>query len=163
MLDENEKSPLSTRLPISAFDVNKEDRELAVEAAKAKERRLARDAEERIAQLQRSTCYLRERFLDPLIVRPRSIYSFFDRSKVTNYPLMQLTPREAEFPSPFRFSTDIRELVSRYLKIYILIIKRIIEIFYFCLFLILDYCFSLHLLVLRKFRKEIKKRICIIG
>lgn len=113
LLDENEEAPSSTRLPISAFDVDKEGRELALEAAKTKERQLARDAEERIAQLQRSICYLRERFLDPLIVPPRSIYSFFDRSKVTNYPLMQSTPREAEFPSQFRFSMETGQL-SRY-------------------------------------------------
>lgn len=114
LLDENEKAPPSTRLPISAFDVNKKSRELALEAAKTKERQLVRDAEERIAQLQRSTRCLRERFLDSLIARPRSVYSFFDRSKVTNYPLMQLTPREAELRSPCRFSMETRELVSRY-------------------------------------------------
>ena len=106
-------APPNARLPISAFDLDQRGRELALATAKSKENQLVKDAEERIASLNRSKCYLRERFLDPLIVRPRSICSLFGRSKVTNYPLVEFTPGETHLPSWCRFSMKMREVVSR--------------------------------------------------
>ncbi|KOX79719.1 WD repeat-containing protein 96 [Melipona quadrifasciata] len=113
LLDANETAPPNARLPISAFDLDQRGRELALATARSKENQLMKNAEERIASLNRSKHYLREQFLDPLIVRPRSICSLFGRSKVTNYPLVEVTPGETHLPSWCQFSRKMRELVSR--------------------------------------------------
>ncbi|CAD1472325.1 unnamed protein product [Heterotrigona itama] len=113
LLDANETAPPNVRLPISAFDLDQRGRELALATVRSKENQLIENAEERIASINRSKHYLRERFLDPLIVRPRSICSLFGRSKVTNYPLVEFTPEQTHLPLWCRFSMKMRELVSR--------------------------------------------------
>ncbi|XP_050484629.1 uncharacterized protein LOC126870714 isoform X1 [Bombus huntii] len=114
LLDSNEAAPPNARLPISAFDLDQRGRELALAAARSTEIELTKNAEEEISRLDQSILYLRERFLDPLIVRPRSIFSLFGESKVTNYPLDKFVPREQTYIPPWcQFSRRMRELVSR--------------------------------------------------
>ncbi|XP_043600284.1 uncharacterized protein LOC122575439 isoform X9 [Bombus pyrosoma] len=114
LLDSNETEPPNARLPISAFDLDQRGRELALAAARSTEIELTKNAEETISRLNQSILYLRQRFLDPLIVRPRSIFSLFGESKVTNYPLDKFVPREQTYIPPWcQFSRRMRELVSR--------------------------------------------------
>ncbi|XP_060825149.1 uncharacterized protein LOC132912056 [Bombus pascuorum] len=114
LLDSNETAPPNARLPISAFDLDQRGRELALAAAKSTEIELTKNAEEKISRLNQSILYLRKQFLDPLIVRPRSIFSLFGKSKVTNYPLDKFVPREQTHIPPWcQFSRRMRELVSR--------------------------------------------------
>lgn len=74
---------------------------------------LTKDAEERIAQRERAISYLHARFLDPLVVRPRTVSSVFGKSKVTNYPLEKISSEVADHRSWCRFSMETRELVTR--------------------------------------------------
>lgn len=114
LLDSNEAAPPNARLPISAFDLDQRGREVALAAARSTEIELTKNAEEEISRLDQSILYLRERFLDPLIVRPRSIFSLFGESKVTNYPLDKFVPRQQTYIPPWcQFSRRMRELVSR--------------------------------------------------
>ncbi|OAD51937.1 WD repeat-containing protein 96 [Eufriesea mexicana] len=110
LLDSNETAPPNQRLPISAFDLDRASRELAFEAM---EKRLYRDAEEQIARQDRTSRYIRDRFLDPLVVRPRSVFSLFGRSRVTNYPLAELASQDRRLAAWSRFSMKTRQLVSR--------------------------------------------------
>ncbi|KOC59156.1 WD repeat-containing protein 96 [Habropoda laboriosa] len=114
LLDENEAAPENARLPISAFDLDQEARKRKLAEARSKEELLVKDAEERVARHDRASRYFRETFLDSLTVKPRSIFSLFARSKVTNYPLAKLAPEDTDRLSWCRFSMEMREMVSRY-------------------------------------------------
>lgn len=74
---------------------------------------LIKIAEEQIAQLNTAKSYLRERFLNPLIVPPRSIVSIFGESKVANYPLVEVSSVKIDLQSWRRFYKETRELVTR--------------------------------------------------
>ncbi|XP_017796567.1 PREDICTED: cilia- and flagella-associated protein 43-like [Habropoda laboriosa] len=113
LLDENEAAPENARLPISAFDLDQEARKRKLAEARSKEELLVKDAEERVARHDRASRYFRETFLDSLTVKPRSIFSLFARSKVTNYPLAKLAPEDTDRLSWCRFSMEMREMVSR--------------------------------------------------
>ncbi|XP_026674066.1 uncharacterized protein LOC113465032 [Ceratina calcarata] len=113
LLDLNETLPSEIRLPVSAFDLDRETRERKIAECKSQEEAFLRNAEERIARLDRSSDYLRKRFLDPLLVRPKTISPFFGRTEVTNYPLVKLEPSEESFTAWCRFSVEMKESVSR--------------------------------------------------
>ncbi|CAL7938344.1 unnamed protein product [Xylocopa violacea] len=112
VLDLNQTMPPDNRLPVSAFDLDQEARERKLIAARQKEDLLIREAEERIRRQNLSSRYLYDQFLNPLLVRPRSIFSLFGESKVTNYPLVKLTEREMSFLTGNRSSMET-EVVFR--------------------------------------------------
>ncbi|XP_076629987.1 cilia- and flagella-associated protein 43 [Colletes latitarsis] len=114
LLDANEAESPDARLPISAFDLDAEARERKMAAAKSREEQLIKNTEELIASRERAISYLRERFLEPLVVRPKSISSIFGESKVTNYPLVKVDQGEIDRGAWCRFSMETRELVSRF-------------------------------------------------
>lgn len=113
LLDINEEESPEARLPVSAFDLDQEARERKLAAAKLEEGHLMKIAGEEISRLDRTKCFLRERFVDPLIVPPRTIFPMFGESKVNNYPLVQVPSRELGLRSWCRFSAEIRDSVSR--------------------------------------------------
>ncbi|CAK9824827.1 Cilia- and flagella-associated protein 43 [Anthophora retusa] len=113
LLDENQAAPANARLPISAFDLDQMGRERKLAEARTKEKLMIQDAEERVALHDRASRYLREKFLSSLTVKPRSVFSFFGRSKVTNYPLVKRVPGDTDLLSWCRFSMEMREMVSR--------------------------------------------------
>ncbi|XP_043265656.1 cilia- and flagella-associated protein 43-like [Colletes gigas] len=114
LLDANEAESPDARLPISAFDLDAEARERKMAAARMREEQLIENTEELIAGNERAISYLRERFLEPLVVRPKSISSIFGESKVTNYPLVKVDQGEIDRRAWCRFSMETRELVSRF-------------------------------------------------
>lgn len=103
LLDSNEKEPSEARLPVSVFDLDREGRQRRTLAARAKE----------IAFQDEASSYLRQRFEDPFVVRPRSVRSFFASSKVANYPLTKLEPRGVDCRAWSRFSVATRAMASR--------------------------------------------------
>ncbi|XP_076678258.1 uncharacterized protein LOC143374208 [Andrena cerasifolii] len=113
LLDKNEEESLEARLPVSAFDLDQEARERKQAAAKLEEKHLMKIADEEISRLNRTKCFLRQRFVVPLIVPPRTIFPMFGDSKVTNYLLVQVPSRELGLRSWCRFSAEIRDSVSR--------------------------------------------------
>lgn len=113
LLDSNEKEPSRARLPVSVFDLDREGRQRRTLAARAKEIAWARESELRIAFQDEASSYLRQRFSDPFVVRPRSLRSFFASSKVANYPLTKLEPRGVDYRAWSRFSVATRAMVSR--------------------------------------------------
>ncbi|XP_054007643.1 cilia- and flagella-associated protein 43-like [Hylaeus anthracinus] len=114
LLDSNENESSDARLPISAFDLDQAARECKLIEMKSIQEQLIKDSEERIASRERAISFLRKRFLEPLLVLPRTISSIFGESKVANYPLVKIASREADHRSWCRFSMEIRELVSRF-------------------------------------------------
>ncbi|XP_076759574.1 uncharacterized protein LOC143428525 [Xylocopa sonorina] len=113
VLDLNETIPSNNRLPVSAFDLDQEARERKLIAARQKEDLLIQEAKERIRRQDLLSQYLYEQFLNPLMVQPRSIFSLFGESKVTNYPLPKLTTQEMYFLTGNRSSMETEEVVFR--------------------------------------------------
>ncbi|XP_076651468.1 uncharacterized protein LOC143358312 isoform X2 [Halictus rubicundus] len=113
LLDSNETEVPAARLPIRAFDLDSEARERKLAAAKSTEKRLSESVELRIDRYDRASRYLRERFLEPLRVPPSCVSSVLAESRVTNYPLTEISSEEADLLSWCRFSETTRRAVSR--------------------------------------------------
>nr|XP_031847353.1 cilia- and flagella-associated protein 43-like [Nomia melanderi] len=114
LLDSNEAEPPEARLPIRAFDLDQEARSRKLAAVKSEEERLSRACEQRIDRYDRASRFLRERFLDNLLVAPSSVSSVFSEAKVANYPLQRVSPQDEDLLSWCRFSEKIEETIVRF-------------------------------------------------
>ncbi|XP_076394983.1 uncharacterized protein LOC100879973 isoform X1 [Megachile rotundata] len=113
LLDSNEKQPPHARLPIAEFDLDQEARERELQAARSEHESLLRKIEYTIALRDRASSYLREQFLEPLIVPRRNVFSVFGRAKVANYPLLKTDSQAADLRAWSCFSGQMRQLVNR--------------------------------------------------
>ncbi|XP_033342623.2 cilia- and flagella-associated protein 43 [Megalopta genalis] len=113
LLDSNEEETPAARLPTRSFDLDLEARARKLAEAKSTGERLFETGEQLIERCDRTSRYLRERFLEPLRVPPSSIASVLGETKVTNYPLGEVTSRDADLLSWCRFSEATRQAVSR--------------------------------------------------
>lgn len=73
MLDANENASPEEQLPISAFDLDKDARESAMEEGRQARERLKAYTIAKIAVLEEKSALIREYCWDPVIVKPTSI------------------------------------------------------------------------------------------
>lgn len=73
MLDANEKAPAEEQLPISAFDLDKDARESAIEEGRLERERLKAYTFAKIAVMEMKSELIKEHCWDPMVVKPTSI------------------------------------------------------------------------------------------
>ncbi|KAJ1521273.1 hypothetical protein ONE63_002954 [Megalurothrips usitatus] len=88
MLDANERAPPEEQLPISAFDLDKDARESAMEDGRQLRERLKAYTIAKIAVLERKSALIKEFCWDPMTVKPMSVESLQWNFRVENYPLL---------------------------------------------------------------------------
>lgn len=106
------KSP-DTRLPISAFDLDREFREQRIKEARLEREKLYRNLEEDCAQRDQMAWDLREIFWEPLEVKPCALRSIDGDTIVQNYPLVASTRKMNDFKIWNRLSSDADEFLYR--------------------------------------------------
>ncbi|XP_076296042.1 cilia- and flagella-associated protein 43 [Lasioglossum baleicum] len=113
LLDSNESETPEARLPISAFDLDAVARECKLAAARSTGERVSQSIELKIERYDRASRYLRERFVEPLRVPPSCVSSVLGKSKVTNYPLAEMSSQDSDLLAWCRFSEETRQAVSK--------------------------------------------------
>ncbi|KAE8749512.1 hypothetical protein FOCC_FOCC003778 [Frankliniella occidentalis] len=93
MLDDNEQSGPEERLPISAFDLDKDARESAMEEGRQERERLKAYTIAKIAVLNRKSDLIKEHCWEPMHVKPTSIECNY---KVDNYALPPETEEDRQ-------------------------------------------------------------------
>ncbi|XP_029174556.1 cilia- and flagella-associated protein 43-like [Nylanderia fulva] len=113
LLDANETCPEIERLPISAFDLNKADRDQKLKAAKDEREDVRMELEHLCASTDRVASWIKETFWDPQVVLGRSIFSFRGDLEVTNYPLVEGDPHFKDHLQWAHFAKDsMRSIVD---------------------------------------------------
>ncbi|KAG5310461.1 CFA43 protein, partial [Acromyrmex insinuator] len=111
LLDINESEPPNARLPISAFDLDREARQRRIEEARLERDKLRQKLEEDCAQRDQVASNLREIFWEPLQVKPCALRSIGGDTIVQNYPLIASTQKMKGWD---RLSSDTDEFLYSY-------------------------------------------------
>ncbi|KAG5339959.1 CFA43 protein, partial [Acromyrmex charruanus] len=111
LLDVNESESPNARLPISAFDLDREARQRRIEGARLERDKLRQKLEEDCAQRDQVASNLREIFWEPLQVKPCALRSIGGDTIVQNYPLIALTQKIKGWD---RLSSDTDEFLYSY-------------------------------------------------
>ncbi|XP_029667223.1 cilia- and flagella-associated protein 43-like [Formica exsecta] len=114
LLDINESKPPDARLPISAFDLNRESRQRKIEEARLERDKVHRKLEEECAQRDQVASYIREIFWESLQVKPCALKSIGGDTIIRNYPLVASTRRMNEFKVWDRLSSEADEFLYSY-------------------------------------------------
>jgi len=114
LLDINESKPPDARLPISAFDLDRESRRRRIEEARLEREEVRRSIEEECAQREQTVSYLREILWDPLLVKPCTLRSISGDTMVRNYSLVAVG-KTNDVRVWDRLSADADEFSYRYL------------------------------------------------
>lgn len=115
LVDANESKSLDARLPISAFDLDRESRQRRIEEARLKRNSLRRSLEEECARRDEMSSWLRETFWTPLQLKPCALRSIGGDTTVQNYPLVALTRPGINDPKVWdRLPSDADELAYRW-------------------------------------------------
>ncbi|KAK3911323.1 Cilia- and flagella-associated protein 43 [Frankliniella fusca] len=96
MLDDNERAAPEEQLPISAFDLDKDARESAMEEGRQDRERLRAYTTAKIAVLNRKSDLIKEHCWEPMTVKPTSIESLQYNYKVDNYALRPETEEDKQ-------------------------------------------------------------------
>lgn len=113
LLDANETCPEMERLPVSAFDLNKTDRDQKLKAAKDEREDVRIELEHLCASTNRVANWIKTTFWDPQIVLGRSIFSFRGDTEVTNYSLVEEDPYFKDHLQWAQFARDsVRSIVD---------------------------------------------------
>ncbi|XP_067208945.1 cilia- and flagella-associated protein 43-like [Linepithema humile] len=111
LLDANESKPPDARLPISAFDLDRESRQRKIADAKLERDKVRRELEEKCAQRDQIALYLREIFWEPLEVKPCALRSISGDTIVRNYPLVASNRKKDDFKVWDKLSADTGEFL----------------------------------------------------
>ncbi|XP_072759720.1 cilia- and flagella-associated protein 43 [Anoplolepis gracilipes] len=114
LLDINESKSMDARLPISAFDLDREFRQRKIEEARLEREEVRRKLEEECAQRDQIASYIREIFWDSLRVKPCALKSIGDDTIVHNYPLVASTRKMNDFKVWDKLSSDADEFLYSY-------------------------------------------------
>ncbi|KAL0119320.1 hypothetical protein PUN28_009711 [Cardiocondyla obscurior] len=114
LLDTNESKSSDARLPISAFDLDREFRQRKIKEAQLERDKLYQSLEEDCIQRDQTTSNLREIFWEPLKVKPCALRSIGDDTIVRNYPLVASTRKINDFKIWNRLSSDPDEFLYSY-------------------------------------------------
>lgn len=109
----NESESPDDRLPISAFDLDREFRQRRVEEAKLERNKVRRDLEEECARRDLIASYLRKMFWESLQVKPGALKSIGDNTTVRNYPLIETNLRLNDFEVWNKLSSEAAEFLYR--------------------------------------------------
>ncbi|KAL6445963.1 hypothetical protein ACFW04_000971 [Cataglyphis niger] len=111
LLDINESKPPDARLPISAFDLDREYRQRKMEEARLERDEVRRKLEEECTQRDQIASYIREIFWDPLQVKPCALKSIGGDTIVRNYPLVASTRKVNDIKVWNRLSSEADEFL----------------------------------------------------
>ncbi|XP_034245363.1 cilia- and flagella-associated protein 43 isoform X2 [Thrips palmi] len=107
MLDANQNASPEEQLPISAFDLDKDARESAMEEGRQARERLKAYTTAKITVLEEKSALIREHCWDPVTVKPTSIESLQHNYRVDNYALL---PESQEEQQALEMVVEIRKM-----------------------------------------------------
>ncbi|XP_071559950.1 cilia- and flagella-associated protein 43 [Temnothorax nylanderi] len=114
LLNINEGESPDARLPISAFDLDRESRQRRIEEARLERDKLYRNLEDNCSQRDQVTSNLREIFWESLEVKPCALRLIGGDAIVQNYLLVVSTRKMNDFKVWDRLSADADEFMYSY-------------------------------------------------
>ncbi|KAL6262925.1 hypothetical protein P5V15_005713 [Pogonomyrmex californicus] len=114
MLDLNEGKLSDARLPISAFDLDRESRHRRIEEARLEREKMRQNLEEDCDRQDHVVSSLLEIFWEPLQVKPCALRSIGGDTIIQNYPLLASTRKTNDFEIWDKLSSDTDEFSYSY-------------------------------------------------